>query len=67
VPDDVPRRLYSEKVNVAFSVDGCARKAIHFVATREPLTQKHIAELMIFSADKRSHNRTAANLMLTVT
>lgn len=42
-----------EKVYVAFSLDCCDREAIHFVATREPLTQSHIAELMIFSVDKR--------------
>ena len=42
-----------EKVYVAFSLDCCDREAIHFVATTEPLTQSHIAELMIFSVDKR--------------
>ncbi len=42
-----------EKVYVAFSLDCCDREAISFVATTEPLTQSHIAELMIFSADKR--------------
>lgn len=49
-----------EKVYVAFSLDCCDREAIHFVATREPLTQKHIAELMIFSADKRFTDGRAA-------
>lgn len=48
-----------EKVYVAFSLDCCDREAIHFVATREPLTQKHVAELMIFSADKRFANGRA--------
>jgi len=42
-----------EKVYVAFSLDCCDREAIHFVATTQPLTQSHIAELMIFSVDKR--------------
>jgi putative transposase len=42
-----------EKVFVAFSLDCCDREVIHFVATSEPLTQAHIAELMIFSVDKR--------------
>ena len=42
-----------EKIYVAFSLDCCDREAISFVATTEPLTQSLIAELMIFSADKR--------------
>jgi putative transposase len=42
-----------EKVYVAFSLDCYDREAIHFVATTQPLTQSHIAELMIFSVDKR--------------
>lgn len=42
-----------EKVYVAFSLDCCDREAIHFVARVEPLTQVQIAELMIYSVDKR--------------
>ncbi len=48
-----------EKVYVAFSLDCCDREAIHFVATRDPLTQSQIAELMIFSVDKRFPNGRA--------
>lgn len=42
-----------EKVFVAFSLDCCDREAIHFVSASVPLTQKHIAELIIRTADKR--------------
>jgi len=48
-----------EKVYVAFSLDCCDREAIHYVAAREPLTQSHIAELMIFSVDKRFPGKRA--------
>ncbi|MFO0454102.1 MAG: hypothetical protein ACK52I_36540 [Pseudomonadota bacterium] len=46
----------AEKNYVTFSLDCCDREVIHFVTTRAPMNQKHIAELIIFSADKRFDN-----------
>ena len=42
-----------EKVFIAFSLDCCDREVIHFVASTSALTQRHIAELIICSVDKR--------------